>query len=81
MQVLGTLKPKAAACPLQDSSFGHFRTERQSTDKEAFKERAAQTARPFRKMEGLLGMSDRKCPKLERTFDQDRSGPMCSAIS
>lgn len=54
MQVLGTLKPKAAACPLQDSSFGRFRTERQSTDKEAFKERAAQTERPFRKMEGLL---------------------------
>lgn len=54
MQVLGTLKPKAAAYPLQDSSFGHFRTERQSTNKETFKERAAQKARPFCKMEGLL---------------------------
>lgn len=54
MQVLGILKPKTAACPLQDSSFWHFRAERQSIDKEAFKERTAQTARPFRKMEGLL---------------------------
>lgn len=80
MQVLGTWKPKAASDPLQDSSFGHFRPERQSTNKEAFKEGAAQTARPFRKIERLLGMSDRKCPKLARTFDQDRSGPMCSAI-
>lgn len=81
MRVLGTLKPKAASGLLQDSSFEHFRTERQSTDKEAFKESAAQAARPFRKIERLLGMSDRKCPKLARTFDQDRSGPMCSAIS
>lgn len=81
MQVLGTLKPKAASGLLQDSSFGHFRTERQSTNKETFKERAAQTARPFRKIERLLGMSDRKCPKLARTFDQDRSGPMYLAIS
>ena len=71
---------KASGVP-KDAGFGHFRTERQSTDKKAFKERAAQKARPFRKMEGPLGMSDRKCPKLERTFDQDRSGPMCSAIS
>lgn len=54
MQVLGTLKPKAASGLLQDSSFGHFRTERQSTDKEAIEERAAQTARPFRKIERLL---------------------------
>lgn len=81
MQVLGTLKSKAASGPLQDSSFGHFRTERQSTNKEAIKERAAQTAHPFHKTERLLGMSDRKCPKLARMFDQDRSGPMCSAIS
>lgn len=81
MQVLGTLKPKAASDPLQDSSFGHFRTERQSTNKEAFKESAAQATRPFRKIERLLRMSDRKCPKLARTFDQDRSGPMYSAIS
>lgn len=81
MQVLGTLKSKAASGLLQDSSFGHFRTERQSTNKETFKERAAQTAHPFRKTKRLLGMSDRKCPKLERTFNQGRSGPMYSAIS
>lgn len=81
MRVLGTLKPKAASDPLQDSSFGHFRPERQSTNKEAFKESAAQAERPFRKIERLLGMSDRKCPKLERTFNQGRSGPMYSAIS
>lgn len=81
MRVLGTLKPKAASDPLQDSSFGHFRTERQSTNKEAFKESAAQATRPFRKIERLLGMSDWKCPKLARTFDQDRSRPMYSAIS
>lgn len=81
MQVLGTLKPKAASGLLQDSSFGHFRTERQSTNKETFKERATQTAHLSRKTEKLLGMSDRKCPKLARTFGQDRSGPMYSAIS
>lgn len=55
MQVLGTWKPKAASDPLQDSSFGHFRPERQSTNKEAFKEVQIKQRVPFAKSKGHSG--------------------------